>query len=53
MPEPTNIEQPDEREVHDEPPPFLGTWKRVYTFVLVYLACVITLFYVFQVVVTP
>jgi hypothetical protein len=28
----------------DEPPPILGTWKRVYTFVLCYLACVIALF---------
>jgi len=31
----------------DEPPPFLGTWKRVYTLVIIYLACVITLFYWF------
>jgi len=31
----------------DEPPPFLGTWRRVYTFVLVYLAALILLFYVF------
>jgi hypothetical protein len=31
----------------DEPPPFLGTWRRVYTAVLVYLACLICLFYAF------
>jgi hypothetical protein len=36
-----------QRTVADEPPPFLGTWKRVYTVVVVYLACVITLFYLF------
>jgi hypothetical protein len=34
---------PDE----DEPPPFLGTWRRVYTAILIYLACVIAAFYVF------
>ncbi len=31
--------------IRDEPPPFLGGWPRVYTFVLVYLACVIVAFY--------
>src|SRR2546425_4225341 len=31
----------------DEPPPFLGSWRRVYTVVLAYLACVIVAFYVF------
>jgi hypothetical protein len=31
----------------DDPPPFLGTWGRVYTGVLLYLAAVITLFYLF------
>ena len=35
------------RELPDEPPPFLGTWRNVYLFVLAYLACGITLFYVF------
>lgn len=34
--------------VLDEPPPFLGTWKRVYTAVVIYLALVITLFYFFS-----
>jgi hypothetical protein len=31
----------------DEPPPFLGSWRRVYTVVLIYLAFVIAAFYVF------
>ncbi len=31
----------------DEPPPYLGTWKRVYTAVLLYLAGLIVLFYLF------
>ncbi len=31
----------------DEPPPFLGTWRRVYTAVLAFLALVIAAFYVF------
>ncbi|HZU24313.1 MAG TPA: hypothetical protein VFA04_02255 [Bryobacteraceae bacterium] len=36
------------REVADEPPPFLGTWRRVYVFVLCYLAVVIFGFWVFE-----
>ena len=35
------------REMPDEPPPFLGTWPRVYAVVLVYEAVLISLFYVF------
>jgi len=35
------------RDVPDEPPPFLGTWKRVYVAVLIYLAAIIMLFYFF------
>ena len=31
----------------DEPPPFLGTWARVYTVVLIYLALLISVFYAF------
>jgi hypothetical protein len=31
----------------DEPPPFLGTWKRVYWVVVVYLAVIIVLFALF------
>ena len=38
---------PDRAQMPDEPPPFLGTWPRVYTAVLIYLAILITLFYVF------
>jgi hypothetical protein len=35
------------REVPDEPPPFLGTWRRVYIGVLLYLAAIIALCYGF------
>jgi hypothetical protein len=35
------------KQVPDEPPPFLGTWKRVYTVVALYLAALIALFYWF------
>jgi hypothetical protein len=35
------------REAIDEPPPFLGRWPNVYRFVLIWLACVIGLFYAF------
>ena len=31
----------------DEPPPFLGTWRRVYIAVICYLAVIIALFYWF------
>lgn len=31
----------------EEPPPFLGTWKRVYTVILLYLAALIALFWIF------
>lgn len=31
----------------EEPPPFLGTWRRVYTAVLLYLISLITLFWFF------
>jgi hypothetical protein len=36
---------PDEKPILDEPPPALGTWPRVYTAVLTYLAAVIVIFY--------
>ena len=36
-----------ERQILDEPPPFLRTWPRVYTMVLLYLAAVIFLFWLF------
>jgi hypothetical protein len=38
---------PEPRDVADEPPPFLGTWKRVYAGVLIYLVVIIAVFYVF------
>ncbi len=31
----------------DEPPPILGTWARLYTFVLLFLVAVIGSFYAF------
>jgi hypothetical protein len=31
----------------DEPPPILGTWRRIYIIILCYLAFVIAGFYVF------
>ena len=31
----------------DAPPPFLRTWRNVYLFVVIYLACLITGFYFF------
>jgi hypothetical protein len=38
---------PELREVADEGPPFLGTWRRVYIAVLIYLVLLITAFYLF------
>jgi hypothetical protein len=38
---------PQPQPVPDEAPPFLGTWRRVYAAVLVYLAAVIVVFYLF------
>lgn len=40
--------EPAERLAEEEPPPVLGTWGRVYAFVVVYLAAVIVLFYFFS-----
>jgi len=37
----------------DEPPPILGAWRRIYAFVIVYLACLIGAFYVFTVHFSP
>jgi hypothetical protein len=31
----------------EPPPPFLGSWRRVYAFILIYLALVITALYLF------
>jgi hypothetical protein len=36
-----------EKVILDEPPPFLGTWERVYRFVLIYLAVIIFLAWLF------
>jgi hypothetical protein len=38
---------PPAPQLHDDPPPFLGTWRRVYIAVLVYLAALIGVFYLF------
>ena len=38
---------PGLREVPDEPPPFLGTWRRIYLGVLLYLAIIISACYLF------
>jgi len=35
------------RPVEDEPPPFLGSWRRIYIMVLFYLALLVAGFYVF------
>jgi hypothetical protein len=35
----------EQRVIRDEPPPVLGRWPRVYTFILLYLASVIGAFY--------
>ncbi|SPE25238.1 conserved hypothetical protein [Candidatus Sulfopaludibacter sp. SbA3] len=38
---------PPLRDAPDEPPPFLGTWRRIYQAALIYLAILILGFYVF------
>lgn len=38
---------PGIREVPDDPPPFLGTWGRVYLAVMIYLGIIIALCYGF------
>jgi hypothetical protein len=38
---------PQPADVPDEAPPFLGTWRRVYIAVIVYLGAVIGGFYLF------
>ena len=37
----------EREEARDEPPPFLGSWKRVYAAVVCYLAALISLFALF------
>jgi hypothetical protein len=41
-------QEPPEREVGDEPPPFLVRWRRVYAVVVAWLAGVIGLIYLFS-----
>ncbi|HEV2198698.1 MAG TPA: hypothetical protein VGR73_02675 [Bryobacteraceae bacterium] len=41
------MSDPKVPEPRDEKPPILGAWPRVYTFVLIYLAVVIFLFWLF------
>lgn len=44
------MSEPTDRELasqQDEKPPLMGTWPNLYTFVLVYLAAVIFLFWLF------
>ncbi len=45
------IDDPNQpqKPILDEPPPILGTWPRVYVFVLIYLAIVIFAFYLFTI----
>jgi hypothetical protein len=38
---------PELRDVPDDPPPFLGTWPRVYAAALIYLVAIILMLYVF------
>jgi hypothetical protein len=38
---------PEPIYTRDEPPPFLGSWRRVYAAVLIYLVVVIFAFYLF------
>ncbi len=33
--------------VEDEPPPILGTWRRIYVIILCYLAFLVVGFYIF------
>ncbi len=47
MPVEKNEKEIPEKSILDEPPPFLGQWPRVYRFVLIYLAAVIFLFWLF------
>ena len=37
----------------DEPPPFLGSWKRIYVAVVIYLIAIISLFALFGKAFTP
>ena len=43
-----NTPEPPPKVTIDEPPPFLGSWQRVYIFILCYLVVVIAGFYAFS-----
>jgi len=43
----------NDRRILDEPPPVLGSWPRVYAFVLCYLAVVIAAFYAITIYFAP
>jgi len=38
---------PEPPDIPDEAPPFLGTWRRVYTAVLIYLALIVAAAWLF------
>jgi hypothetical protein len=38
---------PQPPDIPDEPPPFLGSWKRIYIAIFIYLALLIFSFYLF------
>jgi hypothetical protein len=38
---------PHTRDVPDEAPPFLGTWRRVYVATLIYLVAIISIAWLF------
>jgi hypothetical protein len=38
---------PEIPQVPEDPPPFLGSWRRVYVAVLIYLCLIIAVSYVF------
>jgi hypothetical protein len=40
-------DMPDARDVPDDPPPFLGTWRRIYAAIVIYLVVLIFGFYLF------
>jgi len=37
----------DRSQLPDEPPPILGSWRKLYTAILIYLGLMIASFYVF------
>ena len=45
--------KPDQPGELEEPPPFFGTWRRVYLAVIAWLALLIVLFYLFAREFTP